>query len=132
MAAGSSLHEQLNLQNDITSKKIRNILIPIMMKLIVFLLLLSSGYLLSATFTGTAKSDRTIVTVHQGDTLWLLAHRYGNSDRYILKRVEDIARMNNLNSNEALQEGQTLIIPFTNRGEDPKVGNRYASREIAD
>ncbi len=51
------------------------------------------------------------VVVNEGDTLWGLAQRHGNPDRYILARVEEIRTANHLSPRASLQPGQSLVIP---------------------
>lgn len=72
------------------------------------------------------------VTVKQGDTLWALASRHGDPKQYILKRVDALARINDLGTSSVLYEGQTLIVPVGNSESDLYKGERYASEQIAD
>ncbi len=52
--------------------------------------------------------------VKRGDTLTLLARRYGNPNTYILEREDQIARANHLTGTMPLFPGQHLQIPVTN------------------
>ncbi len=54
------------------------------------------------------------LTVQSGDTLWKLAHRYGDPRQYILERVDDLANENNLQADSVLQPGQRILIPVRN------------------
>lgn len=54
------------------------------------------------------------VTVKPGDTLWTYARKYGAPGRYILDRVDAIARDNGLNAGEMLTPGETLRIRVEN------------------
>lgn len=58
-----------------------------------------------------APAMTTEITVARGDTLWDIAQRYGDPDRYILRRVSDLERANGLRRGEVLREGQRLIVP---------------------
>ena len=57
------------------------------------------------------------VTVQAGDTLWKLAHQYGNPHHYILERVDELAHENNLSAESVLQPGQRILIPIHNESE---------------
>jgi LysM repeat protein len=64
------------------------------------------------------------VTVHPGDTLWRFASRYGDPDRYILDRIETIARDNHVAANTTLVPGQRLKIAVSNPVEIAKIRAR--------
>lgn len=51
------------------------------------------------------------VKVHAGESLWTYAKKYGDPDVYILKRVQDIAKINRIDAKNPLQPGQELIVP---------------------
>jgi hypothetical protein len=51
------------------------------------------------------------IKVHQGDSLWNYATKYGDRNEYILKRVYKIAKMNRLDVNRPLKPGQELVVP---------------------
>lgn len=53
----------------------------------------------------------TAVSVRSGDTLWSLADKYGDPDKYILKRVDDLRQANGLKRGQPLYEGQVLRVP---------------------
>lgn len=53
-----------------------------------------------------------IVKVKAGDNLWKYAKKYGDHNEYILKRVYDIAAVNDIDPGKPLLPGQELIIPI--------------------
>jgi len=81
--------------------------------------------------TADAPPETAMITVQAGDTLWELAGEYGDPNQYILERVNALAKANGLKRGEVLREGQTLVIPVTNRSAKLYYGGKYASREIA-
>ena len=76
---------------------------------VVFVLILSTIHAISARFAPAP--CKITVKVHQGESLWTCAERYGNPNEYILKRVNTIARMNNLTPSRPLEIGQKLVVP---------------------
>ena len=69
--------------------------------------------------------------VRHGDTLTGLAHRYGDPNAYILDRVEQIARANNLSGNAPLVPGQRLRIPVTNPAVIAQMEHHYPRTVVA-
>ncbi|MDX1931186.1 MAG: LysM domain-containing protein [Capsulimonadales bacterium] len=61
------------------------------------------------------------VTVRSGDTLWKMAHRYGDPGRYILERVDELANENGLPTSAVLQPGQHLRVPIRNEAHYTRV-----------
>lgn len=60
--------------------------------------------------TGGVRGHTKFVRVHTGDTLWRIAERYGNSDEYVLARLDDIRTLNHLADGDALQPGQVVVV----------------------
>jgi len=65
--------------------------------------------------------SQVAVTVQSGDTLWKLAHRYGDPHQYILERVDELANENNLASDSVLQPGQRIRIPVHNAADFDRI-----------
>jgi len=53
----------------------------------------------------------TAVSVRSGDTLWSLAAEYGDPNKYILERIDDLRQANGLKVGQPLYEGQVLRVP---------------------
>jgi LysM repeat protein len=83
---------------------------------VLFLLMAASlvilaGSTLGRFLTAPATPPPARVVVQKGDSLWKLAARYGDPDVYILRRMDDIARRNNIRQDESLQPGDVLYVP---------------------
>jgi len=57
----------------------------------------------------------TAVSVRSGDTLWSLAAEYGDPDKYILERIDELKQANGLKGGQPLYEGQVLMVPNVQR-----------------
>ena len=57
----------------------------------------------------------TAVSVRSGDTLWSLAAQYGDPNKYILQRVDELKQANGLKTGQPLYEGQVLMVPNVQR-----------------
>lgn len=90
------------------------------------------GLWLRNTLTMGTPPVMTTITVRSGDTLWGLAARYGDPDQYILERVHTLAKVNRLEENKMLREGQTLLVPVAERSARSPFGGRYASTRIGE
>ena len=53
----------------------------------------------------------SLVAVRSGDTLWSLAAEYGDQDKYILERIDELKQANGLKTGQPLYEGQVLNVP---------------------
>ena len=53
----------------------------------------------------------TAISVRSGDTLWSLASQYGDPNKYILQRVDELRRANGLKDGQPLYQGQVLMVP---------------------
>ena len=51
------------------------------------------------------------VVVQPGDTVWNYAEKYGDPNRYILSRVQEIMQINHMTGEKALTPGQIVVIP---------------------
>lgn len=51
------------------------------------------------------------ITVKEGDTLWKYAAKYGRKDRYILSRLDEIAKLNNIPPSTPIQPGMKILVP---------------------
>jgi nucleoid-associated protein YgaU len=80
------------------------------------------------SITPTSAASATI-TVHPGDTVWAIAQKYGDPDRYILERVSDIIRINGLTNDHHLQIGETLVVPTGRTDSGLYCEAKYASRQ---
>ncbi|MBP6964465.1 MAG: LysM peptidoglycan-binding domain-containing protein [Armatimonadetes bacterium] len=69
------------------------------------------------------------ITVARGDTLWGIAQKYGDPERYILARVEGLAKANGLPRDACLREGQTLLVPLSGRSAELPRGATYAKNQ---
>ena len=96
------------------------------------ILLFVIGIWLRNVAVGSAPPTTVTITVQPGDTLWRLAAKYGDPDRYILERVSALAKANGLEKNRMLREGQALAIPVGGKSAKLYYGGKYASRQIAD
>jgi LysM repeat protein len=52
--------------------------------------------------------------VRPGTSLWSLARRYGNPQKNIVDRVEDMASLNNMTTSDTLMPGQRLLVKVEN------------------
>ena len=57
----------------------------------------------------------SLVSVRSGDTLWSLAAEYGDPDKYILERIDELKQANGLKVGQPLYEGQVLVVPNVQR-----------------
>jgi len=83
-----------------------------MKKIILFIILIltiTSG----CSKPNKVYSEKTAVTIRQGDTLWSVASRYGG-DTYILEYLEDIKALKEnkevLQPNRLLQPGDKIVV----------------------
>ena len=68
------------------------------------------------------------MSVGQGETLWILAQRYGNPSASQLDRVDTLARVNGLSASAMLHPGQRLVVPVENPREAARLQPVVASR----
>ena len=61
--------------------------------------------------SGTASTVR--VVVGRGDSLWRIAHEYGDPRVAMEDRIDSLARLNGLKSGATLVAGQRLLVPTT-------------------
>lgn len=71
----------------------------------------------------------TVLQVRPGDSLWLLARRYGDPGLYILDRVDALARANRLPADAVLVPGQRVVVPVANPVEVAKLRRVVAAGE---
>jgi LysM repeat protein len=100
------------------SKKFENRLFALTLGAVVLFFVVSGatsilnlGSSLAAASQLAAAPTETVV-VQQGDTLWRIASRYGDSSQYILDRVEAISRINHLSGDQPLVAGQKILVPI--------------------
>ncbi len=55
-----------------------------------------------------------VIIVHNGDTLWSLASKYGDPHQYILERVDALEKANGLKQGAVLRAGLALNVPVAN------------------
>ncbi|MHB1001596.1 MAG: LysM peptidoglycan-binding domain-containing protein [Armatimonadota bacterium] len=132
MAAGSSYHDHVSISHNTIPLQIWHSIQLALHILFFGAILLAAGYIISNPLMKTPDTDKVIITVQPGDTLWKLAQNYGDSNQYILGRVNEISRLNKLEEGQALSEGQTLIIPVAAHNAQLRFGDRYAAKRIAD
>ena len=95
------LRHSRHLRASILQKRIATVLIT-----------LALAWMAVGAFLPTAPPSSTLsVQVQPGDTLWVIADRYGDPDEYILRRIARLEEMNGLESGGTLRAGQTLIVP---------------------
>ena len=68
------------------------------------------------------------MTVGQGETFWSIARKYGNSDEYILERVNALAEANGMTSRTALVPGQRILVPVSNPQQIARLQTHLAKR----
>ena len=68
------------------------------------------------------------MTVGQGESFWSLARKYGNSDDYILERVNALAEANGMTAHAKLIPGQRILVPVSNPQEVARLQTHLAKR----
>lgn len=68
------------------------------------------------------------MSVGQGETLWMLAKRYGNPSASQLDRVDTLAKANGLSASAMLHPGQRLVVPIENPQEAERLQTVMAAR----
>lgn len=81
---------------------------------IVALLFVYLGATLGSRLLRNGEPPVVTVTVQKGDTLWTLSEKYGHPDDYILKRVDKLARLNEIQVGESLRVGDVIQVPVEN------------------
>lgn len=132
MAAGSSFHDHISISRNTVPIQLWHSIKMALHILFYGAILLAAGYIVSNPLMKTPDTNKVIITVKPGDTLWTIAQSYGDPNQYILGRVHDITRLNKLKKGQALSEGQTLIIPVAAHNAQLRIGDRYAAKRIAD
>lgn len=92
----------------------RRMLLRMVFVLVFGVVFLLTGTMALARRNGALKPafpKQILIRVQAGDTLWKIAHRYGNPHQYILERVDDLANENKLESEAVLQPGQQIVVP---------------------
>ena len=125
-------HSGIGLRQTWTSECLLNRTERVLLIITALILLIAVGIWTTGNDIRSNTQVKATITVEAGDTLWSLADKYGDPNQYILKRVNELSKVNNIQKDKVLHEGEKLVIPVGNKSARIYYGGKYASREIAD